>query len=96
MSHNNLQQRRRCIGGAQAAQHHHLDIGMPDTDGYEFLKKVKVIPGMDDIPAIAIGYAATKTGACLGVGTALVSKPIDVDVFSLIQQLNLPNQGSAK
>ena len=70
------------------------DIGMPDTDGYQFLKQVKVLPGMDEVPAIAIsGYASDEDRArALDVGyLALVAKPIDVDdLFGVIQQLIRP------
>jgi signal transduction histidine kinase len=71
------------------------DIGMPDTDGYEFLQKVKVLPGMDEVPAIAIsGYASEEDRArALNVGySALVPKPIDVDdLFGIIQKLVRPS-----
>ena len=67
------------------------DIGMPDTDGYQFLQQVKVLPGMKEVPAIAIsGYASDEDRArALDVGyLALVPKPIDVDdLFGLIQQV---------
>ncbi len=37
------------------------DIGMPDVDGYQLLQQLKVLPGMDDVPAIAIsGYASEE------------------------------------
>jgi signal transduction histidine kinase len=70
------------------------DIGMPGTDGYEFLEQVKVLPGMDEVPAIAIsGYASEEDrDRALGVGyRALVAKPIDIDsLFGLIQSLRPP------
>ena len=70
------------------------DIGMPDIDGYQLLQQLKVLPGMDDVPAIAIsGYASDEDRErALGTGyRALVAKPIDVDVlFDLIHNLNLP------
>ena len=70
------------------------DIGMPDVDGYQLLEQLKVIPGMEDVPAIAIsGYASDEDRErALGTGyQALVAKPIDVDLlFNLIQDLNLP------
>ncbi|HEU4434432.1 MAG TPA: response regulator [Pyrinomonadaceae bacterium] len=70
------------------------DIGMPDVDGYQLLEQLKVIPGMDGVPAIAIsGYASDEDRErALGTGYhALVAKPIDVDVlFNLIHDLNLP------
>jgi signal transduction histidine kinase len=71
------------------------DIGMPDTDGYEFLQRVKVLPGMDQVPAIAIsGYASDEDRArAFDVGyVALVPKPIDVDdLFGIIQKLFRPS-----
>ncbi len=76
------------------------DIGMPDVDGYELLEQLKVIPGMDDVPAIAIsGYASDEDRErALDTGYhALVPKPIDVDaLFTLIHELNLPQLSSAE
>jgi CheY-like chemotaxis protein len=70
------------------------DIGMPDTDGYQFLQQVKDLPGMKEVPAIAIsGYASEEDRArALEVGyLALVPKPIDIDeLFSLINSLKQP------
>jgi signal transduction histidine kinase len=69
------------------------DIGMPDVDGYEFLQKLKEIPGMNGVPAIAVsGYASDEDRhRALSVGyLTLVPKPIDVDIlFDLIHDLNL-------
>lgn len=70
------------------------DIGMPDIDGYQLLEQLRVVPGLSDVPAIAIsGYASEEDRErALSVGyLALVPKPIDVDVlFSLIQDLKTP------
>ena len=70
------------------------DIGMPETDGYQLLEQLRLIPGLDDVPAIAIsGYASEDDrDRALSVGyMALVPKPIDVDVlFTLIQDLKAP------
>jgi signal transduction histidine kinase len=75
------------------------DIGMPDVDGYQLLEQLKIIPGMDDVPAIAIsGYASDEDKErALGTGYhALVPKPIDMDVlFGLIHDLNLPQLTTA-
>src|SRR5687768_1416130 len=75
------------------------DIGMPDVDGYQLLEQLKVLPGMDDVPAIAIsGYASDEDRErALGTGYhALVPKPIDVEVlFELIHNLNLPQMSPA-
>jgi signal transduction histidine kinase len=70
------------------------DIGMPDVDGYQLLEQLRVLPGLDDVPAIAIsGYASDEDRErALEAGyRALVPKPIDVDVlFELIHELKLP------
>jgi len=75
------------------------DIGMPDVDGYQLLEQLKVIPGMDEVPAIAIsGYASDEDRErALDTGyRALVAKPIDVDaLFSLIHELKLAQLSSA-
>jgi signal transduction histidine kinase len=75
------------------------DIGMPDVDGYQLLQQLKLIPGMVDVPAIAIsGYASDEDRErALGVGYhALVAKPIDVEaLFALIHDLKLPQLSSA-
>jgi signal transduction histidine kinase len=70
------------------------DIGMPEIDGYQLLQQLRLIPGLDEVPAIAIsGYASEDDRErALSVGyLALVPKPIDVDVlFGLIQDLKAP------
>ncbi|HLM25111.1 MAG TPA: response regulator [Pyrinomonadaceae bacterium] len=70
------------------------DIGMPETDGYQLLEQLRLVPGLDDVPAIAIsGYASEEDRErALAVGyLALVPKPIDVDtLFNLIQDLKTP------
>jgi two-component system CheB/CheR fusion protein len=70
------------------------DIGMPDVDGFELLEKLKQMPKMNGIPAIAIsGYASDEDRRkAIGVGyLALVPKPIDVDaLFTLINDLKIP------
>ena len=70
------------------------DIGMPDIDGYQLLEQLRLLPGLNQVPAIAVsGYASEEDRErALAVGyVALVPKPIDVDVlFSLIQELKTP------
>ena len=70
------------------------DIGMPETDGYQLLEQLRILPGLSEVPAIAIsGYASEEDRErALSVGyLALVPKPIDVDVlFGLIQDLKAP------
>jgi signal transduction histidine kinase len=70
------------------------DIGMPDVDGYQLLEQLRLLPGLSDVPAIAVsGYASEDDRErALAVGyLALVPKPIDVDVlFNLINDLKAP------
>jgi signal transduction histidine kinase len=70
------------------------DIGMPDVDGYQLLEQLRLLPGLSEVPAIAVsGYASEEDRErALAVGyLALVPKPIDVDVlFNLIHDLKAP------
>lgn len=70
------------------------DIGMPEIDGYQLLEQLRILPGLGEVPAIAIsGYASEEDRErALAVGyRALVPKPIDVEVlFGLIQDLKSP------
>ncbi len=70
------------------------DIGMPDTDGFELLQKIRQLPQIADTPAIAIsGYASeADRKEALAVGyRALLAKPVDVDeLFELIVSLKVP------
>jgi signal transduction histidine kinase len=70
------------------------DIGMPDVDGYQLLEQLRLLPGLSDVPAIAVsGYASEEDRErALAVGyLALVPKPIDVDVlFNLINDFKAP------
>ena len=67
------------------------DIGMPGMDGYELLQELRRLPGMSDVPAIAItGYAMDedRERAAAAGFNAHVAKPVDVDdLFALIQKL---------
>jgi signal transduction histidine kinase len=70
------------------------DIGMPEIDGYQLLEQLRILPGLGEVPAIAIsGYASEEDRErALAVGyLALVPKPIDIEVlFGLIQDLKTP------
>src|SRR5690349_6233443 len=70
------------------------DIGMPDVDGYQLLEQLRLLPGLSEVPAIAVaGYASEEDRErALSVGyLALVPNPIDVDIlFNLIHDLKAP------
>lgn len=60
------------------------DIGMADMDGYELIQRIKALPSMANISAIAIsGYASEPDRQkSLAAGFDLhLNKPIDVDAF---------------
>lgn len=67
------------------------DIGMPDMNGYELLSSLRRLPGMANVPALAIsGYAMDEDRArALAAGfTAHIAKPVDPDeLFALVQKL---------
>jgi signal transduction histidine kinase len=67
------------------------DIGMPDMDGYELLMKLRHLPGLGDVPAIAIsGYAMEedRERAANAGFVAHMAKPVNVEeLFTLIQKL---------
>ncbi len=67
------------------------DIGLPGVDGYEFMERVRHLPGMEKVPAIAIsGYAMEEDRQrALDAGFAAhVPKPIELaGFFKLIQGL---------
>jgi signal transduction histidine kinase len=68
------------------------DIGLPEMDGYELLTKLRCLPGMEKVPAIALsGYAMGEDrDRALAAGfTAHVAKPVDPEeLFALAQKLS--------
>lgn len=67
-----------------------MDINIPDVDGYTLTSKLKTVPGVRNIPIIAITANAmrgdrekTLKAGCDGY----VEKPIDIDNF--LSQINL-------
>ena len=67
------------------------DIGMPEMDGYQLLAKLRLLPGLADVPAIAIsGYAMDedRERASSAGFVAHLAKPVDAEaLFALIQQI---------
>jgi signal transduction histidine kinase len=67
------------------------DIGLPETDGYELMRQLRRLPGMDKIPAIALsGYAMEEDLArAIDAGfSAHMAKPVDPEkLIDLVQML---------
>jgi len=63
------------------------DISMPEMDGYELLQKLRAIPQMADIPAVALtGYGRTndvERAREKGFAEHL-TKPLDLDELLLV------------
>jgi CheY-like chemotaxis protein len=69
------------------------DIGMPEMDGNELIRRLRDNPRFRDIPAIAVsGYASKKDGdAALAAGfNAHIAKPMDPEeLHALVKELIL-------
>jgi signal transduction histidine kinase len=69
------------------------DIGMPDADGYEMLERLRKLPGLEHVPAIAVsGYAMEEDqDRALAAGFAAhMAKPVDLEkLLALIQELGI-------
>ena len=67
------------------------DIGMPQMDGFEMIKRLRKLPGFQSVPAIALsGYASQKDAdTALAAGfNAHVSKPVDPnELVTLVEGL---------
>jgi CheY-like chemotaxis protein/nitrogen-specific signal transduction histidine kinase len=67
------------------------DIGLPDIDGYELLRKLRLMPGLEQVPAIALtGYAREEDRElALAAGyNAHIAKPADIgQILKLIKAL---------
>ena len=67
------------------------DIGMPDVDGLEMMRRVRGFPKLQSLPTIAVtGYASKKDSeSALAAGfNAHISKPIDpAELIMMIDNL---------
>jgi signal transduction histidine kinase len=79
------------IAAAQAPNIIISDIGMPGANGYELLASLRLLPGLEKVPAIAVsGYATEEdTARAIAAGfSAHLAKPIDIDkLLTLIRNL---------
>jgi DNA-binding response OmpR family regulator len=58
-----------------------LDVNMPEIDGYELCRKLRLIDSMKDIPVVFLTCRTTLEDRLLGFesgGTAYVTKPFDI------------------
>lgn len=71
------------------------DIGMPDVDGYELIRRLRGSPGFADLPAIALtGYARNEDkDIALAAGyNAHVAKPAEMmRLYKMIKELTSPS-----
>jgi two-component system CheB/CheR fusion protein len=67
------------------------DIGMPEIDGYELIRRLRQLPHLKNVPAIALsGYASERDrDTALNAGfDAHLAKPVDpADLTTLIEEL---------
>ena len=75
------------------------DIGMPEIDGFEMIKRLRQLPGYELVPAIALsGYASQKDARnALAAGfNAHVSKPVDPGELAALVNRLLQKASGAK
>ncbi len=67
------------------------DIGVPDADGFELLARLRRLPGLEKVPAIAVSGYASKEDVARAYDAgflAHLAKPIDFDkLFEVIHDI---------
>jgi signal transduction histidine kinase/CheY-like chemotaxis protein len=73
------------------------DIGMPDVDGYELIRRLRQMPGLEHVPAIALtGYAREEDRElAIAAGyNAHIAKPANISLLlKLMQTLASEHKG---
>ncbi|MBC7423196.1 MAG: response regulator [Ferruginibacter sp.] len=70
-----------------------IDMMMPEMDGYELIKKIRLIENYKSIPLIAVTAQAMlgDKEKCLQAGAdGYISKPISIDILLQILQQHMP------
>ena len=67
------------------------DLRMPEIDGFEFIRRVRAIPSLKRVPAIAVTGSSADSEIQLAINsgfTAHLTKPVEVnDLSTMIQRL---------
>ena len=74
------------------------DISMPGMDGFEFLSKLRKIPGKQDVPAVALtgfGRPEDVQRACNEGFYAHLTKPFDIQTLARLLQ-KMPRKAATK
>jgi two-component system cell cycle response regulator DivK len=72
-----------------------MDINMPDIDGYTLTTQIKNMPGLHDVPIIALTANVMRGDRerSLDAGCdGYIQKPIDIDTLSLFIERYLRNK----
>ena len=74
------------------------DISMPEMDGFEFISKLRKLPGKEDLPAVALtgfGRPEDVQRACEEGFYAHLTKPFDIQTLAMLLQKLPRNQKAA-
>ncbi len=92
---------REAIRAVRSKKYHAvlMDVQMPDMDGFEATRIIRSLPGMSDLPIVAITADAEDREAGLECGmTEYLHKPIDPDLLfkTLEKAVGLNDLGEAR
>jgi two-component system cell cycle response regulator DivK len=62
-----------------------MDINMPDVDGYTLIGKIRALPGLEDIPIVAVTanvMRGDKERSLKAGANGYIQKPINIDTIA--------------